>query len=133
MATGAIFPGARRGAGLYESFYLRAVSPTEPVGVWIRNTVHKRPGNAPTGSVWCTVFDARRGRPFMHKVTREGPRAPQGAWIAIGEEAVMGPGRAEGSCGDARWALRYTAGEGELRPLAPELLYRMALPRTKLT
>ena len=29
---------------MYESFYLRAVSPEEPVGVWIRYTVHKRPG-----------------------------------------------------------------------------------------
>ena len=40
-------PDAPRRAGMYESFYLRAVSPEEPVGVWIRYTVHKRPGAAP--------------------------------------------------------------------------------------
>src|SRR5438067_12750436 len=123
MATGAIFPGARRSSGMYESFYLRAVSPREPVGVWIRNTVHKRPGRPPTGSVWCTVFDARRGRPFMHKLTRGGPTAPAGAWIAIGDDALMGPGRAEGTCGEARWSLRFDSAEPELRHLTPGLLY----------
>ena len=51
-------------AGMYESFYLRAVHPHDPVGVWIRNTVHKQPGRPPVGSVWCTIFDARRGLHF---------------------------------------------------------------------
>ena len=68
-ATSARFRAARLRAGMYESFYLRAVSPDEPVGVWIRYTVHKRPGQEPTGSVWCTAFDARLGEPFMHKLT----------------------------------------------------------------
>ena len=54
---------------MYESFYLRAVSPREPLGVWIRHTVHKRPGRPPSGSLWCTVFDAAAGAPFMHKAT----------------------------------------------------------------
>ncbi len=54
-------PTAPMRAGMYESFYLRTVSPDEPVGVWIRNTVHKRPGRPPQGSVWCTLFDARGG------------------------------------------------------------------------
>ena len=67
MRTEAIFPTASARSGMYESFYLRAVSPEEPVGIWIRHTVHKPPGRSPRGSVWCTVFDARRGRPFMHK------------------------------------------------------------------
>ena len=69
MSTSAVFPRVPMRAGMYESFYLRAVSPREPVGVWIRSTVHKRPGRDPRGSVWCTVFDARRGRPVMSKLT----------------------------------------------------------------
>ena len=44
MATRAVFPTVRPAAGMYESFYLRAVSPEEPVAVWIRYTVHKRAG-----------------------------------------------------------------------------------------
>jgi len=132
-ATSATFPAARPRAGMYESFYLRAVSPEEPVGTWIRYTVHKRPGRKPRGSVWCTVFDARRGAPFMHKLTSDDVRAPADSWIAIGDEAELGPGRARGSVGEARWSLRFDSPEPELRHLAPELLYRLPFPRTKLT
>jgi hypothetical protein len=118
---------------MYESFYLRAVSPDEPTAVWIRYTVHKRPGTEPTGSVWCTVFDARRGAPFMHKVTTERLRAPRESWIAIGDESEMGPAGARGRCGDAQWSLTFDSREPELRHLSPEVLYRVPLPRTKLT
>jgi hypothetical protein len=133
MNAAAIFPSARMRAGMYESFYLRAVSPSEPVGVWIRNTVHKAPGRPPRGSVWCTVFDARAGAPLMHKHTTDDLRVPVDGWIAIGEDTSMGPGGARGSCGPARWSLSFSSNEPELRHLSPELLYRMPLPRTKLT
>jgi len=79
MGASPIFPGVPLRAGMYESFYLRAVAPDEPVGAWIRYTVHKRPGRAPRGSVWCTIFDASRGRPFMHKATSDQLHAPAGA------------------------------------------------------
>jgi hypothetical protein len=118
---------------MYESFYLRAVSPEEPVGVWIRQTVHKRPGAPPNGSIWCTLFDARAGRPSMHKLTTDELDAPPEAWIAIGQETEIGPGRAQGRCGPARWSLRFASEEPELRHLRPGLLYRLPVPRTKLT
>ncbi|HEX5853718.1 MAG TPA: hypothetical protein VFY36_11570 [Solirubrobacteraceae bacterium] len=133
MDAAAIHPRARTRAGMYESFYLRAVSPTDPVGVWIRNTVHKAPGAAPRGSVWCTVFDARSGAPFMHKHTTDELRVPSDGWIAVGQDTSMGPGRSHGSCGPARWSLSFTSAEPELRHLSPALLYRAPLPRTKLT
>jgi hypothetical protein len=132
MRTEAVFPTASTRAGMYESFYLRAVCPEEPVGIWIRHTVHKPPGRPPRGSVWCTVFDARRGRPFMHKLSTDELSVPGSRWIAVGD-SVIGPGRADGSCGDARWSLRFAAQHPELRHLAPALLYRTPLPRTKLT
>jgi hypothetical protein len=133
VATSARFPAARQRAGMYESFYLRAVSPAEPVGVWIRNTVHKRPGERPRGSIWCTVFDASRGAPFMHKLTTEQLSSPPGGWIALGGRSEIGPGRAQGSSGEASWSLSFASREPELRHLSPELLYRLPLPRTKLT
>ncbi len=133
MGTSAIFPRARARAGMYESFYLRAVDPAEPRGLWIRHTVHKRPGARATGAVWCTFFDARADRPFMHKVSGQPPVASPECWIAIGEHARIGPGWAQGSCGPASWAVRYESDERELRHLSPELLYRAPLPRTKLT
>ncbi len=132
MTTEAMFPAAPMRARMYESFYLRAVSPDEPVGIWIRHTVHKAPGRRPSGSVWCTVFDARRGRPYMHKLSTDELSAPAGRWIAVGD-STMGPGHARGACGDARWALHFASDQPELRHLSPPWLYRTALPRTKLT
>jgi hypothetical protein len=129
---------------MYESFYIRAVAPDQPLGAWIRNTVHKRPGHAPRGSVWCTLFDARRGVPFMHKLTTERPEVPPGGWLSVkgdgapphsaeGEGALIAPGRAQGRCGAASWSLRWSSQEQELRHLGRELLYRAPVPRTKLT
>jgi hypothetical protein len=132
MAVEPIFPGASPRAGMYESFYLRAVSPHEPLGVWIRYTVHKRPGRSPRGSLWCSVFDAREGRPFMHKLTSDALGVPAGGWIEV-DGARLTPERAEGACGAARWSLRFASAEPELRHLPREWLYRAPLPRTKLT
>jgi hypothetical protein len=155
MAVQSVFAGTPIDRGMYESFYLRAVSPDEPIGVWLRYTVHKRPGRAPRGSLWCTVFDARRGAPFMHKHTTDELSVPAGGWIEIGgadagdggdlgatDDAAadgndgggrFGPTAAEGICGPARWSLRVSAAEPELRHLARSWLYRAPLPRTKLT
>jgi hypothetical protein len=133
MQATPIFPTARARAGMYESFYLRAFSPTEPLGVWIRHTVHKRPGMRPTGSIWCTVFDARRQGPFMTKSSSAELEVPAAGWISIGGQTSIGPGIAEGACGEASWSLRFAGSEPPLRHLKPEWLYRMPLPRTKLT
>lgn len=133
MRATAVFTGARAAEGMYESFYLRAVSPRDPVGLWIRYTVHKRPARPPTGSVWCTVFDTRAGGPFMHKVTAPAPAVPSGSWIEIAGSSRIGPEGAEGECGPARWSLSFSGAVPELRHLRPEFLYRAPLPRTKLT
>jgi hypothetical protein len=156
MPVSAIFPEAPMRAGMYESFYLRAVAPDEPVGVWIRHTVLKHPGQSPRGSVWCTVFDARRPQPFMHKLTTDELEVPSGGWIAVGDAsetprredlgredprdedargqgASMTPGWARGTCGAARWSLRFGSDEPELHHLPRRWLYRTPLPRTKLT
>ncbi len=133
MAVNALFPNAASDAGMYESFYLRAVSSDEPVGAWIRYTVHKRPRHAPSGSLWCTVFDASAGAPFMHKRTTTELKAPASGWIEIGGDSRLGPGVAEGVCGPARWSLRFSSSESELRHLKQSWLYRSPLPRTKLT
>jgi hypothetical protein len=117
---------------MYESFYLRAVSPSEPVGAWIRYTVHKHPGQSPTGSLWCTVFDASHGGPFVHKHTTSELSVPDGGWIEIGG-SKLGPGVAEGACGPAKWSLRICDAEPELRHLERSWLYKAPLPRTKLT
>ena len=146
-ATAAVFPSAKPGAGMYESFYLRLVAPGEPLGAWIRHTVHKRPGRPPRGSVWFTLFDASAGAPLMHKHTSDALSVPTSGWIAIGDNsdgepsapgdeagaACISPRRARGRCGPASWTLEWDGAEGELRHLGSPLLYRAPLPRTKLT
>lgn len=95
MAVNAVFPRAELGAGMYESFYLRAVAPDEPLGVWIRYTVHKQPGHAPQGSLWCTVFDASANGPLMCKHTTTDLSVPANGWIAVAG-SQLGDGRADG-------------------------------------
>jgi hypothetical protein len=132
MGTRAVFPKAPAGASMYESFYLRAVSPDQPLGVWIRYTVHKGRGRRPKGSLWCTVFDGRRGRPLMDKLTTEELGVPEGGWIEVGGGRLT-PAGAEGRSGAAGWLLGFASDQDELRHLPRRWLYRTALPRTKLT
>ena len=47
--TAARFPAVPAKAGHYESFYLKLCHPSEPLAAWIRYTMHKRRGAAPTG------------------------------------------------------------------------------------
>jgi hypothetical protein len=130
--THAVFPTVAQRAGMYESFYLRAVARDEPLGLWVRYTVHKRPGQSPRGSLWCTFFDGADERPFMQKLTTDALAVPGDGWIAV-DGAELGPSRAEGSCGGARWSLRIAAPEPELRHLPRGWMYRAPVPRTKLT
>lgn len=146
---------------MYESFYLRAVSPDEPVGAWIRYTAELAPGLTARGSLWVTVFDGNAGAPFMHRQSGEELTVPGDDWIAIGNSSHLGPALAQGyiqlgeaaGCGagpgpgiDARsgWSTEKASGairwSLHIRPDAPELrhfkqswLYRSPLPRTKLT
>jgi len=129
----AMFPQARPSAGMYESFYLRAVSPDAPLGVWLRYTVDKRPGQAPRGSLWATVFDGESaGPPVAAKWTTDALTVPAGGWIAVGD-ATFGPEAATGACGPISWSLRHTPRAPELRHLPHAALYRAPFPRTKLT
>src|SRR6202020_2452175 len=124
----AVFPSVSRRAGMYESFSLRAVAPEAPRGLWVRYTVHKRPGERPRGSLWCTFFDGLGERPFQHKLTTDVLAVPAGGWIAVGD-AELGAERAVGACGGARWSLRIATAEPELRHLPRAWMYRAPLPR----
>ena len=129
--TQARFPDVARKAGHYESFYLKASHPSEPLGVWIRYTVHKRPGHEPSGSLWFTLFGPE---PQAGKVTLPGPSTGDG-YIRIGD-SWMGPGVAEGSLDadglTARWSLRFESPEEPLRHLPRDWMYKAPVPRTKL-
>jgi len=69
MDEGARFPRVGRKAGHYESFYIKACEPGGGRGIWIRHTVHKRPGAEPNASIWFVLFDRDAEAPRATKVT----------------------------------------------------------------
>ena len=68
----------------YESFYLKAADPAQGLALWIRYTVHKRPGHPAEDSAWVTLFDRAAPGPLAAKQTGEGvsgrPSASRG-WL----------------------------------------------------
>src|SRR5690349_8394357 len=128
--TRARFPDVPHDAGHYESFYLRAAHPSQPLGIWIRYTVHKRPGSEPTGSLWFTLFDGDADGPEAVKVTEPGPRLPNGDFIEIAG-ATFGPATVAGRAGDASWDPRYTGAADPLFHLPRDWMYTAKIPRTK--
>jgi hypothetical protein len=128
------FPDVAPSAGLYESYYVRAVHPGGGLGFWIRYTVHKRPNENPKGSVWFTLFDASAGGPVAAKVTLPGPRAAAGGGIDVGESRLR-LGEATGSARtdrcDAAWELRFSSPEDPFLHLPRRWMYGGPLPRTK--
>src|SRR3954470_15080531 len=98
MRTEARFPSIGSGAGHYESFYLKATRPGGGRAVWIRHTIHKRPDEALTGSVWVTMFDADAPAPTAAKATFPpgDVEAPPGGYIRIADSSLTG-GAARGA------------------------------------
>lgn len=137
MRTEARFPALDQAQGHYESFYLKAAAPTGGRALWIRHTVHKRPGAVPTASVWFTLFDAEGPGPRAAKAQfgAESLSRPEDAYVRVGETEI-GPGRARGRISterlDAEWDLRFTDRHESFHHLPSERMYSGRLPRTKL-
>ena len=132
LRTGARFPEVDPQAGHYESFYLKACHPSEPVGLWIRYTVHQRPGTAATGSLWFTLFDEH---PRAVKQTFAAPAVADGEYIHIGPasfspQSVLGAAKGEGR--SASWDLSLESAGEPLHHLPRRWMYGARLPRTKL-
>ncbi len=137
VRTEARFPAVRADGGHYESFYVKATRPGGGRGIWIRHTVHKRPGSEPQGALWFTLFDADRPEPRATKLTVPAAElsAPDGAYIQVGG-GVLEPGHAQGEIETEAmrvgWDLRFEDGAEAFRHLPYEFLYQAPLPRTKL-
>lgn len=117
----------------YESWYLKASHPTEPLGVWIRYTTHQKPNGPERGSLWFTLF--RDGEPSATKVTldpQQLSRNEGGAFIRIGE-SKFADGQVRGSANEAGWNLTFVHTEPELRHLPRGWMYNAPIPKTKLT
>jgi len=137
VSTSARFPGVGARAGHYESFYLKATRPGGGRAIWIRHTVHKRPGEALTGSLWFTHFDAGLPAPAAAKLTvpASSVSVPADAYVEIAG-ARLGPTAARGGF-EARgtsvaWELELDPRADPFHHLPHPILYRAPLPRTKL-
>jgi hypothetical protein len=136
MDEGARFPAVAAKAGHYESFYVKACAPEGGKGIWIRHTVHKRPGAEPNASIWFVLFDRDAPGPRATKVTVAATElsAPPGSWIRVAD-AEIGPGRAEGSVDtdalSAAWSFTFDAEAGPCKYLPADWLYSAPLPKTK--
>jgi hypothetical protein len=136
MDEGARFPGVAAKRGHYESFYIKACEPGGGRGIWIRHTVHKRPGAEPNASIWFVLFDRSADGPRATKVTVPAAElaTPAGSWIRVGD-AEVGPRRAEGSVDtealSAAWSLTFDGDDTPCKYLPADWLYAAPLPRTK--
>ncbi len=136
MDESARFPRVAAKAGHYESFYIKACEPGGGRALWIRHTVHKRPGAEPKGSIWFVFFDREAEGPRATKVTVPAAQlsVPADAWIQVAD-AVIGPGRMEGSVDTdalaAGWSLTFSGDAEPCKYLPADWLYEAPLPRTK--
>ena len=131
LRTHARFPDVARGKGHYESFYLRTFDPASARGVWIRYTVHERPGAEPKGSLWFTLFDGGADGPTASKLTLDDVGTGPDHYIHVGASRFE-PGHAEGSTDGYEWDLRFDSKEEPLHHLPRSWMYRAPIPRTKL-
>jgi len=131
------FPAVAAGAGHYESYFVKAHHPDEPKAFWLRHTVHQRPGEPQTASLWLTLFDA--GAPagatvVAGKQTFAGAAVPEDGYIAIGD-AILGRRGGRGSLAsptlDADWDFAIRGAEPEQRHLPAAWMYGAPVPRTK--
>ena len=98
MDQGARFPKVRRQGGALRELLHQGLPARRRAGIWIRHTVHKRPGAEPNASIWFVLFDREAEGPRATKVTVPAAElsAPAGSWIRV-DGAEIGPGQAEGA------------------------------------
>lgn len=122
-------------AAHYESTYLVASHPSEPVAVWIRYTVRKPPGGQFVGSIWFTLFEP--AGPTAVKVSAPDPHAEAGHLLSVGTHGDIRRDGASGRISEngvqADWDLRFTPTDSELEHLPYSWMYRAPVPRTKST
>jgi hypothetical protein len=131
------FPHLDPQAPHYESYFIKAVHPSEPRAFWMRHTVHQRPGEPRTASIWLTLFDANAAHPVIagkHTVGADRLSSPDGGYIRI-EDSTVEPGRAVGTLQSQTlttdWDFAIETGGEELRHLPIARMYEAKVPRTK--
>lgn len=136
MRTEARFPEIPAGRGHYESFYVKAAAPEGGRAVWIRQTLHRRPGQPATCAIWLTFFDAARPPAALKQQHAEGEMEfPEDVYLRVSGSEI-GPGHVHGEVSTedstAQWDLTFEDQHDALHHLPRERMYDASLPRTKL-
>jgi hypothetical protein len=130
------FPDVAADRGHYESLYIKATHPEGGLGLWIRHTVHKRPGEPVNASIWFTLFDRSAEGPRATKATFGADRlsVPGGGYIQIHNCELLAD-RAHGSIHTealtASWDLHFSDAHEPFHHLPRDFLYDAKLPKTK--
>ena len=131
------FPDLAEKSGHYESFYIKACLPGGGRAVWIRHTVHKRPGETPTCALWFVLFDSEAAAPRATKrqFGADELADPPDCYIRVAD-ATLTDGRATGRVAtdvlEAKWDLTFADSHEPFHHLPRDFLYRAPLPKTKL-
>ncbi len=131
LPADARYPAVPHADGHYESYYLKVADAASRRAVWLRYTVHKRPGETPIGSLWATLFEV--GGPYAAKYSPPPDALDCGGvdHLRIGSSRI-GPDGAHGELpGQATWELRFEGDEAPFPYLPSAWMYGAKLPRTK--
>src|SRR3954447_7733547 len=90
------WPSVRPGRGHYESYYLRAVDPLRPRGVWLRYTVSVPPGGRSSGRLWFALFDREAAGPRALRAGVDDVLTGNGDLLRLGASAFA-DGEAHGT------------------------------------
>jgi hypothetical protein len=126
------FPAVAPSAGHYESWFVKGHHPTDPCAFWLRHTVHQRPGEPQTASLWLTLFDGDEVR--AGKCTVPEPFVPEGGYIAIDGSELWpggGKGRLKSATLDAGWSFTFEGDDDVQLHLPQTWMYDAPVPRTK--
>lgn len=131
LPSDARYPAVPAAAGHYESFYLKAADAASRRALWLRYTVHKRPGAEPVGSLWATLFDD--DGPHAAKITLPPDQLSAGGAddLRIGESRIGADGASGSIAGLASWELSFAGAEPPFPYLPRGWMYTAKLPRTK--
>ncbi len=129
--------------GHYESWFLRANHPSEPLAVWIRYTIFAAKGGTPVrGELWAIWFDGRGATTRIHAAKSELPLsqcrfAPDHLDVTIGDARLHDHGAGVHASGDAQrdgtaiaWSL-HAQGDAPPLLLLSRDRYATALPKAK--
>jgi hypothetical protein len=129
-------PGQK--SGHYESFFLRANHPTDPVAFWIRYTIFSPTGNPDKaiGELWSVYFDGRAGTNTA--VKKEVPFSQcsfsRSALEVKIDTAILNDGKLTGGASakghEISWDLAYSGNEKPLL-LLPLKMYSAGFPKAK--